>query len=62
MLKIHHLSKNLHVLLYHLSALTFTLLCGHHLLFERQISTKLRAGKHSADHPIIQTQLTVIQD
>jgi hypothetical protein len=47
------LFNNLKLLLYHLIPFTFTLLLGHHLLFERWIFTKLRAGKHSTDHVMI---------
>jgi hypothetical protein len=42
-----------------LSTFTFTLLFGHHLLCGRQIFTKWRSGKHSADHRMISTQLMV---
>jgi hypothetical protein len=35
-----------------LSSLTFTLLFGHHLLFQGQIFTKLRAENYSAHHDL----------
>jgi hypothetical protein len=35
-----------------LSTLTFIFHFGHHLFFERQIFTKLRAGRHSAEYMI----------
>jgi hypothetical protein len=42
-------------------ALTFTLVFWQHLFLERQIFTKLRAGKHSEDYTMAYTQLTTAQ-